>query len=109
MIAFEAQNAGQIGWSNLLALGVDWVSFKGVRMLYWTQEKGAHYQLIVEAMRAKLEQNDSVRRALLSTTGLRLRPDHHQPNDAPPSWKYYEIWEELRDLLTGVRNLSVPV
>lgn len=96
MVAFEAELAGQAGFKNMQALGIDWVTFEGRRMKYWTQEKGEHYHLIVEVMRAKMRQNPKVRSALLSTRGLRLRPDHHQPADAPPAWKYYAIWEELR-------------
>lgn len=99
MVAFEAELAGQTGFRNMQALGIDWVSFEGRRMKYWTPEKGEHYRLIVEIMRAKLEQNPAVRTALLSTQGLRLKPDHHQPADAPPSWKYYAIWEMLREEL----------
>jgi hypothetical protein len=35
-------------------MGIDWVTFEGKRIKYWSKEKGEHYRLIVEAMRAKL-------------------------------------------------------
>ena len=33
---------------------------------------------------------------LLQIGELVLRPDHHQSTDAPPAWKYYQIWTEIR-------------
>ena len=100
MIAFEAQLAGEVGFAHMKTLGIDWVTFEGRRMTYWTPEKGEHYQLIVEIMGEKLKQNPRVREALLSTGDLILRPDHRQPADAPPSWKYYEIWMDYRKRLS---------
>lgn len=96
MIAFEAQLAGEVGFAHMKAMGIDWVTFEGRRMKYWTPEKGEHYDLVVEVMREKFLQNERVREALRSTGDLFLRPDHHQPEDAPPSWKYYLIWMEIR-------------
>lgn len=96
LTAFDAWSAGDIGFKNMRAMGINWVSFEGKRMEYWTAEKGEHYQLIVEAMRAKLAQNENVQKALISTGDLILKPDHHQPADAPPSWLYHRIWMELR-------------
>ena len=47
-------------------------------------------------MRAKLEQNPEVRRVLLSTGDLILRPDHKEEPDPPPEWLYFQIWMEFR-------------
>ena len=47
-------------------------------------------------MRAKLEQNFKVREILLATGTLVLRPDHTTEADAPPEWRYNEIWMEIR-------------
>jgi predicted NAD-dependent protein-ADP-ribosyltransferase YbiA (DUF1768 family) len=47
-------------------------------------------------MREKLRQNPEVRRVLLATGDLVLRPDHVQEADAPPEWRYCEIWMRLR-------------
>ncbi len=103
MTAFEAKKAGDIGFEHMRTLGIDWVSFEGKRMKYWTSGKDEHYRLIVEAMREKALQNEKVRTVLLSTGDLKLRPDHHQPADAPPSWKYFEIWMEIRESLKNGR------
>ena len=64
-------------------------------MKYWSKEKGDHYRLIVEAMRAKLEQNPGVKKILLSTGDLILLPDHKQEPDPPAEWQYFKIWMEL--------------
>lgn len=97
MIAFEAKHAGDLAWDNMKRMGINWVSFEGERFDYYTPEKGPHYHLIVEATREKVKQNPKVRDVLQSTKGLTLKPDHHQPNDAPPSWRYFDLLTEIRD------------
>lgn len=96
LTAFEAKAAGDAGSKNMNRMGIDWVSFEGRRFPYRPKEPGEHYELILAAMRAKLEQNPEVKRVLLATGDLVLRPDHHQEADAPAAWKYYEIWMRLR-------------
>jgi predicted NAD-dependent protein-ADP-ribosyltransferase YbiA (DUF1768 family) len=96
LMSHEAYLAGDHGFQNMMKMGINWVSFEGRRMEYWTQKKGEHYQLVVSAMRAKLEQNPVVRETLLRTGDLILRADHFEPKDAPPSWGYYNIWMEIR-------------
>ena len=99
MTAFEAKEAGSLAEENMKKMGIDWVTFEGKRMTYWTPEKGDHYKLIVSAMRAKLEQNPEVGRVLLSTGDLVFLPDHTQEPNAPPAWHYHEIWMEMRSEL----------
>jgi predicted NAD-dependent protein-ADP-ribosyltransferase YbiA (DUF1768 family) len=101
MVAFDAQKAGAAAEENMKRMGIDWVTFQGKRMKYRSKEKGDHYRLIVEAMRAKLEQNPKVQEILLSTGGLLLLPDHVQEKDAPAEWRYFQIWMELRSELQG--------
>lgn len=55
---------------NMKKMGIDWVTFEGAMMPYWSTTKGEHSRIIVEAMRAKLEQNPKVREILLSTGDL---------------------------------------
>ena len=97
--AFEAKSAGDLGLRISKKLGIDWVSFEGKKMLYWSAEKGEHYRLIREAMKEKLKQNPEVKRILLATGNLKLLPDHHQEENAPAEWKYFQIWMELRSEL----------
>jgi predicted NAD-dependent protein-ADP-ribosyltransferase YbiA (DUF1768 family) len=96
MTAFEAKAAGTLGEENMKKMGIDWVTFEGKRIKYWSKEKGEHYRLIVEAMLAKLEQNPKVEEILLSTGDLVLLPDHIQEEDPPAEWRYCKIWMELR-------------
>jgi len=37
-----------------------------------------------------------VKRVLLSTGDLVLKPDHYEEQNAPPEWHYYEIWMQIR-------------
>ena len=96
MTAFQAKAAGDFAEDNMRKLGIDWVTFEGHRMPYRSMTKGEHYRLIVEAMRAKLHQNASVRQVLLSTGDLTLLPDHIQEANAPPEWAYFKIWMDIR-------------
>ena len=96
MTAWDAKNAGDAGEANMKKLGIDWVTFEGAMIPYWSKNKGEHYRIIVEAMRAKLEQNPKVREILLSTGDLTLLPDHYQETDPPAEWFYFNIWMDLR-------------
>ncbi|MEW5981803.1 MAG: NADAR family protein [Acidobacteriota bacterium] len=101
MTAFEAKAAGTLAEQNMARMGITWVSFEGSRFEYRPRTPGTHYALIVAAMRAKVRQNDDVRRVLLATGDLVLRPDHHEEADAPDAWKYCRILMQLRAELRG--------
>jgi peptidoglycan/xylan/chitin deacetylase (PgdA/CDA1 family) len=96
MTAFAAKDAGDLGSRNMSRMGIDWVSFEGERFPYRPAEPGRHYELIVAAMRAKLQQNLDVRRVLLATGDLVLKPDHDQEENPPAAWRYFDIWMQLR-------------
>ena len=99
MVAFQAKKAGSFASKLMKKHDINYVSFKGEKLVYRTREKGRHYQLIKMAMREKLNQNEEVRNILVSTKGLKLLPDHHTSEDSPPAWKYYAIWMEERERL----------
>lgn len=99
MAAFEAKAAGDLAWANMKKMGINWVTYRGKRMDYYVPDKGEHYRLIVRVTRAKVDQNPEVKKVLLATGTLILRPDHRQPDDAPPSWRYYDLYMELRAAL----------
>jgi predicted NAD-dependent protein-ADP-ribosyltransferase YbiA (DUF1768 family) len=99
MTAFEAKDAGTAAEENMRKMGIDWVTFEGKRIRYLSKNKGDHYRLIVDAMRAKLEQNPQVGQILLSTGDLILRPDHIEEPDPPAEWLYFKIWMDIRDEL----------
>jgi hypothetical protein len=101
MTAFGAKRAGDIASRNMQKMGIDWVTFESKQMPYKPAEPGEHYRLIEEATRAKVRQNPDVKRVLLSTGDLILKPNHHQEKDAPAAWRYYEILMRIRDELRG--------
>lgn len=96
---FEAKRAGDLANANLKRLGITWVSLDGKRLVYREQERGEFYRLIVEATREKVRQNPEVKRVLLATGDLALKPDHRQDSDAPPAWRYHEILMTIRQEL----------
>ena len=96
MTAFDAKRAGDLAEKNLMQLGITWVSFEGRHMEYRRTKPGEHYQLIVAAMHEKLRQNPEVKKVLLATGDLILRPDHHQEPNAPAAWRYDVIWIQIR-------------
>ena len=96
MIAFDAKAAGTLAEQNMAKMGIDWATFEGKRFPYRSAKPGVHYRLIVEATRAKVDQNPDVKRVLLATGDLILKPDHHVEPNPPPEWKYYEILTHIR-------------
>lgn len=96
MTSFEAKKVGDVAEENMRKMNIDWASFEGRHFVYRSPRPGEHYRLIVAATREKVKQNAEVRRVLLATGGLVLRPDHHQEPDAPPEWRYFEILMRIR-------------
>jgi len=99
MTAFEAKHAGDLAEENMRKMKIGWVSFEGKRFTYRAKSPGRHYRLIVAATWAKVNQNADVKKVLLSTGNLILRPDHHQEPNAPAAWRYFEIWMKIRNEL----------
>jgi predicted NAD-dependent protein-ADP-ribosyltransferase YbiA (DUF1768 family) len=94
---FDAKRAGDVASRNMEKMGIDWVTFEGKQMPYKPKEPGEHYRIIKEATLAKVRQNPEVKRVLLSTGDLVLKPDHHQEPDAPAAWHYFDILTEIRN------------
>ncbi|MCA1850182.1 MAG: hypothetical protein LC672_03785 [Acidobacteria bacterium] len=99
MTSFEAKHAGTLAEENMKKMGIAWVTFEGERIEYRPAAPGEHYRLIVAATREKVRQNPLVKRVLLATGTLVLKPDHHQEPDAPAAWRYYEILTLIRNEL----------
>lgn len=102
MTAFDAKDAGTLAEDNMRKMGISWVTFEGRQIEYRPVVPGEHYRLIVEATREKVRQNPEVRRVLLATGALILKPDHHQEPNAPAAWRYHEILTMIR------RELELP-
>ncbi len=99
MVAFEANHAGTLASENMTKMGITWVSFEGKHFEYKPDVPGEHYKLIVAATWEKVKQNPEVKRVLLSTGDLILKPDHHQEPHAPAAWRYFEILTQIRTVL----------
>jgi predicted NAD-dependent protein-ADP-ribosyltransferase YbiA (DUF1768 family) len=99
MTAFVAKDAGTLAEENMRKMGIGWVSFEGKRFEYRPAAPGEHYRLIVDATRAKVAQNPNVKKVLLATGDLILKPDHVQEPDAPAAWRYFEILTMIRSEL----------
>lgn len=99
MTAFEANKAGKLAEANMKTMGIDWVTFEGRRMEYRPANPGEHYKLIVAATREKVRQNPEVKKVLLATGDLILKPDHHQEASAPAAWHYFDILMQIRSEL----------
>lgn len=99
LTGFEAKHAGTVAEQNMNKMGIGWVTFEGKRIEYRPAAPGEHYQLVVAATWAKVRQNPEVRRVLLATGNLVLKPDHHQEPNAPAAWRYYQILTRIRTVL----------
>lgn len=104
MTGFEAKKAGALAEQNMEKMGISWVTFEGKQIEYRSPAQGEHYELIGAATREKVRQNHEVKKVLLSTGDLILKPDHHQRPDAPPAWRYYDILTRIRAELRAERN-----
>ena len=96
MTAFVAKDAGTLAEANMAKMKIDWVTFEGKRIEYRAAKPGAHYDLIVAATREKVAQNPEVKKVLLATGDLILKPDHHEEPNAPAEWRYFEILTKIR-------------
>ncbi len=99
LVSFEAKRAGTLAEENMKRMGINWVSFERQRFEYRPSVPGEHYRLIVAATREKVGQNPGVKKVLVATGDLILKPDHHQEPNAPAAWRYYEILTEIRSEL----------
>jgi len=96
LTSFDAKNAGTLADENMKKMGIAWVTFAAKQFEYKPDEPGEHYRLIVAATWEKVRQNPEVRKVLLATGDLILKPDHHQGPNPPAAWRYYEILTQIR-------------
>ena len=97
LTSFEAKHAGELAEASMARMGITWVSFEGRRFEYRPERPGEHYALIVAATREKVRQNPDVRKVLLATGNLVLKPDHHEEPNARAAWRYCDILMQIRD------------
>ncbi len=104
LTAFEALKAGKEAEKLMVANKINWVSFSGFKIDYKGNDSEAFYEVIEAATRAKIDQNPEVKKTLLATGDLILKPDHHEDKDGTKAWKYYEIYMKLRGDLKSNPN-----
>lgn len=105
MDGLKAKLAGEKADYIMKTLNIDWVTFEARRMPYCSKTPGDHFYLIREAMRKKVRYNRDVRRLLLATGKLELKPEHPVGECKAPEWKYFELWEEIRKEI--MRSMTV--
>jgi hypothetical protein len=96
LASFEAKNAGTLADQNMKKMGISWVTFAGKQFEYRPEKPGEQYRLIVAATWEKVRQNPEVKKVLLATGNLILKPDHQQGPNPPAAWRYYEILTQIR-------------
>lgn len=101
MSGFEAKKAGDLANANMKKLGIKWVSYNGEKIFYNGEGQARHYDLILQACRAKVEQNQKLKQLLISTAPLKFLADHKQGPETLPSYRYNEIYFRIRQELVG--------
>ncbi len=96
MAGFDAKHAGDLANAIMKQLGIKWITYHGEKIIYNGPDAEKHYELILRACRAKLDQNPDLKSLLLSTKNLVFFADHKQAPDSLPSYKYHEIYMKLR-------------
>ncbi|MBC7464769.1 MAG: NADAR family protein [Bdellovibrio sp.] len=101
MSGFEAKKAGDLANANMKKLGIKWVTYKGEKIVYNGNGQSRHYELILDACRAKVQQNAELKRLLIITAPLIFLADHKQAPDTLPSYRYNEIYFKIRGEILG--------
>lgn len=96
MTAFEALKAGKKAGEIMKEINISWISFNSEKIDYKGKDIDKHYEIIEAAARAKIDQNPEVKKILLATGELILKPDHYEDKDGTKTWRYYEIYMKLR-------------
>ena len=99
MVGFEAKEAGKLANKNMEKMDIGWVTFEGKKIFYKGKDQQEHFRIIRGVSWAKIQQNKKLQSLLLKTGDLVLKADHHQSKDAPPAYKYPEIYMGIRSQL----------
>ena len=99
LIGFEAKHAGNFASIIMNKNNINWVTYKGQKYIYREMGNSPFYELIEKITREKIRQHPSLKRLLLATGDLKLRPDHKQRAGDPKAWRYYDIYMKIREEL----------
>ena len=90
MTAFDAKRAGDLAGKPVTARHHR-VSFEGRHVEYRPAKPGTITASSSQRCARKVRQNPDVKKVLLATGNLILRPDHQQESNAPAARRYYDI------------------
>lgn len=95
---FEAKKAGDAANKVMKEHGFTWISYQNKKFNYKDFATGSayHYDLIYRVTVAKIEQNPAIKKLLVQTGDLILRPDHNTPPGSPKSYYYFDILMDIR-------------
>lgn len=98
---WDSKKAGDLANKIYKDNNFTWMNYKDHKFNYSDMAEGSdfHYELITRAIREKIKQNPGIKKLLMQTTGLILRPDHTIKDGAPASYKYHEILMKIRSEL----------
>ncbi len=77
---------------------INWISYLSKKFNYKDMAAGSDYhtEIIFQALWFKVTQNEDIKKLLLETGDLKLRPDHLQPDMAPQSYRYHDTLMFIR-------------
>jgi len=95
---FEAKKAGDMANKILKRKNINWISYKREIFNYKDHCTGSdfHYNIIYDAIKAKITQNPNIKKLLLKTKDLKLMPDHKIKKNSPKSYFYHDILMKIR-------------
>lgn len=99
MSGWEGKTAGNEANDIYKKNNLKFISYKDHQFLSKDGAEGSqfHFKLITRAITEKINQNPEIKKLLMKTKGLVLRPDHKIGENEPPAYEYYKILMKIRD------------
>jgi predicted NAD-dependent protein-ADP-ribosyltransferase YbiA (DUF1768 family) len=106
LVGFECKKAGDAANAVMKSHDIKWISFQTKKFNYKDMKDGSefHYQIISKAIEAKVTQNEAIKKLLIQTGDLKLRPDHKIDPNSPKAYFYFDILMQIRNKLMKKEN-----
>jgi predicted NAD-dependent protein-ADP-ribosyltransferase YbiA (DUF1768 family) len=103
LVMFEAKHAGDLANKVMKEHSIHWITYRGKKFNYKDYAAGSqyHYELIYQVIHAKVVQNPAIKKLLLETGDLILKPDHAQGENSPKAYAYFDILMDIRKKLAN--------
>ncbi|MFA6236865.1 MAG: hypothetical protein WC635_06010 [Bacteriovorax sp.] len=97
--SWDSKSAGDLANKIYKANKFSLINYKDHKFNYNDGRAGSafHLDLITKAITGKINQNPAIKKLLIQTKGLILKPDHKMKEDSLGSYKYHEILMKIRD------------